>query len=71
MSPGYLLHGIGVNGILLTLRPHHGETQTEPRVRFTLIEQVSAALEKEGIWVFDRGNDSRSFYRDLRHTLGV
>lgn len=71
VSPGYLLHGIGVNGTLLTLRPHHGETQTEPQVRFTLIEQVSTALGKKGIWVFDRGNDSRSFYSDLRHTLEV
>lgn len=71
VSPGFLLHGIGVNGTLLTLRLHDGNAQTEPQVRFTLVEKVSSALGKKGIWVFDRGNDSREFFRDLRRSLKV
>jgi hypothetical protein len=68
---GYALHGVGVNGTLLTLRVQNAATETLPQTRFSVIERVSAALDKRGIWVLDRGNDSGSFYRDLRHTLEV
>lgn len=71
VSPGFLLHGIGVNGMMLTLHLHDGNTHTEPQVRFSLVGKVSIALKKKGIWVFDRGNDSREFFRDLRHSLKV
>ncbi len=70
-AQGYELHGVGVNGTLLALRAQNGNTETLPQVRFSVIERVSTALEKRGIWVLDRGNDSGAFYRDLRHTLKV
>lgn len=70
-AQGFELHGVGVNGTLLTLRVQNGSTETLPQTRFSVIERVSAALSKRGIWVLDRGNDSGSFYRDLRHTLKV
>ena len=70
-AKGYELHGIGVNGTLLALRPHDADTETLPQARFSVIERLSEALGKKGIWVLDRGNDSLGFYRDLRHTLGV
>ena len=68
---GYELHGVGVNGMLLSLRVHDADAQTHPQTRFETMKNISTALGKKGIWVLDRGNDSLAFYRDLRHTLGV
>lgn len=68
-SEGYELHGVGVNGILLALRVHDADAKTHPQTRFETMKHISSVLEKKGIWVLDRGNDSLSFYRDLRHTL--
>jgi hypothetical protein len=70
-AEGYGLHGIGVNGTILALRVQDSNAHTMPQTRIALIEQISAALAKRGIWVLDRGNDSATFYRDLRHTLEV
>lgn len=66
---GYELHGIGVNGMLLSLRVHDSDAHTQPQTRFETMQRISDALGKKGIWVLDRGNDSLAFYRDLRHTL--
>jgi hypothetical protein len=68
-AKGYELHGVGANGILLALRVHNSDAETLPQTRLAVIERISAALGKRGIWVFDRGNDSLGFYRDLRHSL--
>lgn len=70
-ATGYALHGVGVNGTLLALRVQDGKAETMPQTRFSVIERLSIVLQKKGIWVLDRGNDSGSFYRDLRHTLNV
>lgn len=70
-SDGYELHGVGVNGTLLAMRVHDANASTHPQTRFETIGHISSALGKKGIWVLDRGNDSLSFYRDLRHTLHV
>jgi hypothetical protein len=70
-AQGYELHGVGVNGLLLGLRLHDADTETNPQTRFSIIERVSSSLAGRGIWTLDRGNDSGSFYRDLRHTLEV
>ena len=68
---GYELHGIGVNGMLLSLRVHDSDVKTHPQTRFETMERISTVLGKKGIWVLDRGNDSLMFYHDLRHTLNV
>jgi transposase len=70
-AQGYELHGVGMNGTLLALRVHDNDTNTHPQTRFETIQHISHALGQKGIWVLDRGNDSSSFYRDLRHTLEV
>ena len=70
-AQGYELHGVGVNGMLLGLRLHDADAETNPQTRFSIIKRISTVLGKRGIWVLDRGNDSGSFYRDLRHTLNV
>ncbi len=68
---GYELHGVGVNGVLLALRVHDSDCNMMPQTRLSVMEQVVSVLSSRGIWVLDRGNDSRSFYHDLRHTLKV
>ena len=70
-SEGYELHGVGVNGMLLAMRVHNADAKTHPQTRFETMERISSVLGKKGIWALDRGNDSISFYRDLRHTLEV
>lgn len=70
-AQGYTLHGVGLNGTLLSLRVHDAETATAPQTRFAVMERIVRDLGNRGIWVLDRGNDSGSFYRDLRHSLNV
>ena len=70
-AQGYELHGVGVNGVLLALRVHDADTQTLPQTRLSVMERIVSVLGARGIWVLDRGNDSRSFYHDLRHSLQV
>jgi Transposase DDE domain len=68
---GFELHGVGVNGVLLALRVHESDTKTAPQTRLSVMEQMVSVLGARGIWALDRGNDSRSFYHDLRHSLKV
>ena len=68
---GYELHGVGVNGVLLSLRVHDDNCNMMPQTRLSVMEQVVSVLGTRGIWVLDRGNDSRSFYQNLRHSLKV
>lgn len=68
---GYELHGVGVNGILLALRVHDDNAHTMSQTRLATVGRIAAALAGRGIWVLDRGNDSLSFYQDLRHSLKV
>lgn len=68
---GYELHGVGVNGVLLALRVHDDDCHTMPQTRLSVMERIVSVLGSRGIWVLDRGNDSRSFYQNLRHSLKV
>lgn len=68
---GYELHGVGVNGVLLALRVHDDTHHMMPQTRLSVIERVVSVLGSRGIWALDRGNDSRTFYHDLRHSLHV
>lgn len=68
---GYTLHGVGVHDMLLKFEVHDGATQTLNQVRRRIVEELSHAFGKEGIWVFDRGNDHKSFFVELRYELGV
>lgn len=64
-SRGFALHGVGMNNVLLKLQVHEAHTKTLPQVRKEIMEEVVPALHGNGIWVFDRGNDSKGFYREL------
>lgn len=69
VTNGFLLHGVGVNGILLRLSIHDGDRFTLNQVRKRIIEKLSKEFHSMGIWVFDRGNDDKAFFKYLRHKL--
>jgi hypothetical protein len=68
---GYTLHGLGINGILLKLEVHEGQEYTQNQMRKKIVEEYSEKLKQKGIWVFDRGNDSKQFFKFLRHDSKV
>lgn len=68
-APGYTLHGVGVNNLLLKLEVHDGEVNTQNQTRRKIIEKMNATFKRKGIWVFDRGNDDKDFFTFLRHKL--
>ena len=69
--PGFQLHGVGMNNILLTLQVHDDDRYTLPQVRKDIIGELAPKLDEKGIWVFDRGNDSKGFFRELRQVHDV
>ena len=68
-APGFLLHGVGINNILVKLELHDGNKYTTNQIRTKIIEKISKYFNKKGIWVFDRGNDDKAFFKRLRHKL--
>jgi hypothetical protein len=70
-AKGYTLHGLGVNGILLKLEVHDGEIYTQNQIRKEIVQKYSQKLGRKGIWVFDRGNDDKQFFKFLRHESKV
>jgi hypothetical protein len=69
ITSGYWLHGVGVNSILLKLGVHDGEKYTTNQIRRSIVEQMSKVFAGKGIWVFDRGNDDKHFFKFLRHVV--
>lgn len=70
-TDGFLLHGVGVNGLLLKLESHDQERLTLNTVRKEAVKKISEAFGGKGIWAFDRGNDGKMFFKDLRQELKV
>jgi len=70
-ADGFLLHGVGVNGLLLKLEPHDHERFTLNMVRKEAVKKISEAFGGKGIWTFDRGNDGKMFFKELRQELKV
>lgn len=64
-SRGYMLHGVGMNNVLLKLQVHEADTKTLPQVRKEIMEEIIPILDGNGIWVYDRGNDSKGFFQEL------
>jgi hypothetical protein len=71
VTNGFTLHGLGVNGILLKLEVHKGAENTQNQIRRKIVEEYSGKFEQKGIWVFDRGNDDKAFFKFLRHKQKV
>lgn len=68
---GYTLHGVGVNGLLLKLRVHEGDTHTINQTRKEIVKNLSLSFGGKGIWVFDRGNDGKQWFVDLRQEINT
>lgn len=66
-APGFQLHGVGMNNILLKLQVHDDNESTLPQTRKEIMGELVEQLHGNGIWVFDRGNDSKGFFRELLH----
>ncbi len=71
ITNGYTLHGVGINNILVKLKVHLGDKYTLNQTRKSIVKEVSKYCNKKGIWVFDRGNDDKKLFNDLRHFLKV
>jgi hypothetical protein len=71
IAPGFQLHGIGMNNVLLKLQVHDDDTETLPQTRKEIMDELTPKLDGKGIWVFDRGNDSKGFFRELRQRKNV
>ena len=71
ITNGFTLHGVGVNNILLKLEMHDGENYTQNQIRRRIVEYYSDVFKRKGIWVFDRGNDDKAFFKFLRRSAKV
>jgi hypothetical protein len=65
IEPGFLLHGVGVNNILLKLRFHNNDKEFLGQVRSKILDELVPAFGGRGIFVFDRGNDDEKLFREL------
>lgn len=70
-TDGYTIHGVGANGVLLRFELHDGDKYMLNQIRRKHVEELSEAFSKKGIWVFDRGNDDKAFFKFLRHEAKV
>lgn len=64
-STGHFLHGIGVKNILLKFKSHLADEHTLNQTRKDLIFELAKEFDHKGIWLMDRGNDHKQFFRDL------
>lgn len=71
VSPGYTLHGVGINNLPVKLQVHDANSHTTNQIRRQIVSELAEYLKHEGIWVFDRGNDDKAFFKFLRHKLKV
>lgn len=68
---GFSLHGVGINGILTKFQVHDSDQYTTNQIRRKIIMEIAERLNFKGIWVFDRGNDDKQFFKFLRQDLKV
>lgn len=71
ITTGFSLHGVGINGILTKFQVHDSDQFTLNQIRKNIVTEISEKLGKRGIWVVDRGNDDKQFFKFLRHELKV
>lgn len=71
ITNGFTLHGVGVNNILLKLEMHDGQHFTQNQIRRQIVEYYATRFHRKGIWVFDRGNDDKAFFKFLRQSAKV
>lgn len=67
----FTLHWVWINNILIKLEVHESEDKTQNQVRKSIVTNISEKLNKKWIWVFDRWNDDKQFFKYLCHNLKV
>lgn len=70
-TEGFTIHGVGINNILVKLEIHDSQCKTLNQTRLRIIREISKKLDNQGIWVVDRGNDDKQFFKDLRQNPKV
>ncbi len=70
-TTGFSLHGVGINGILTRFQVHDSNKFFLNQIRKKIVTEISQNLNKRGIWVIDRGNDDKQFFKFLRQKLKV
>lgn len=70
-TEGFTIHGVGINNILVKLEIHDSQSKTLNQTRLKIIHEISKKLDNQGIWIFDRGNDDKQFFKDLRQNPKV
>lgn len=71
VTTGFSLHGVGINGILTKFQVHDSDQFTLNQIRKNIVIELSEKLGKRGVWVVDRGNDDKQFFKFLRQKLKV
>lgn len=71
VTTGFSLHGVGINGILTKFQVHDSDQFTLNQIRKKIVNELSGKLGKKGIWVVDRGNDDKQFFKFLRQNAKV
>lgn len=71
VATGFSLHGVGINGILTKFQMHDSNKYTTNQTRTKIVTEISGKLNHKGIWVFDRGNDDKQFFKFLRQNIKV
>ena len=49
VAPGFQLHGVGMNNVLLKLQVHDDDTETLPQVRKQIMDELTSNLDGKGI----------------------
>ncbi|MCF7830403.1 transposase [Candidatus Gracilibacteria bacterium] len=71
VTNGYTLHGVGINTMLCRLKIHNGDKYFQNQLRREIVTKIANKIDKKGVWVFDRGNDDKNFFRFLSSELKV
>ncbi len=50
---------------------HDGGKFTTKQIRRRIVSEVSEKLDQKGVWVVDRGNDNKAFFKFLRQEAKV
>ncbi len=71
ITNGYTLHGVGINCLLTRFKIHNGDKYFQNQTRREIVTEIAEKVDRKGIWVFDRGNDDKQFFKFLSSELRV
>jgi len=65
VSSGFCFHGVGFQDFLLKFEAHKFGEKYLNQTRKKIVFNISKQIKGKGIWLFDRGNDHKKFFKDL------